>query len=356
MSSHTTYIQRTLQLARKGEGFTHPNPMVGAVIVHNDKIIGEGYHRKFGEAHAEVNAINAVKDSSLLSKSTLYISLEPCSHYGKTPPCAELIISKKIPRVVIAVADPNPKVSGKGIQMLRNNGVEVIVGTLENEARELNKTFFTNQIYHRPHITLKWAQSSDGFIDIERTSREENPPARISNELTSILAHKLRANVQAIMIGTRTALLDNPQLTARKWFGKNPTRVVIDRENKLPADLAIFDDTAPTIVFIDISNNNLVKKKSITYIPIDFSQNVEEQIIYQLYERKICSLLIEGGTKTISSFIEKKLWDEALVEISDSSLYNGTKAPEIQGKTTKTSKFFNNIQIRLEREITRKFT
>ncbi|MDR0333464.1 MAG: bifunctional diaminohydroxyphosphoribosylaminopyrimidine deaminase/5-amino-6-(5-phosphoribosylamino)uracil reductase RibD [Dysgonamonadaceae bacterium] len=356
MSLDNIYIRRCFQLARKGEGFTRPNPMVGAVVVYNDKIIGEGYHRKFGEVHAEVNAINAVKNSSLLPKSTLYVSLEPCSHYGKTPPCAELIVSKKIPRVVIAVSDPNPKVSSKGIQMLRDNGVEVTVGILENEAHELNKAFFTNQIHRRPYIILKWAQSSDGFIDIERTSREEKPPTRISNDLTSVLAHKLRTEIQAIMVGTRTAFLDNPQLTARKWFGENPTRIVIDRENKLPADLAIFDGIAPTIVFTDIFTNNLIKKESITYIPIDFSQNVEEQIIHQLYERKICSLLVEGGTKTISSFIEKNLWDEAFVEISDTPLHNGIKVPEIQGKTIKTNIFFNSIQIRLESKTTRKFT
>jgi diaminohydroxyphosphoribosylaminopyrimidine deaminase/5-amino-6-(5-phosphoribosylamino)uracil reductase len=373
MLPHTHYIHRCFQLARKGAGFTRPNPMVGAVIVYSDKIIGEGYHRKFGEAHAEVNAINAVKDPSLLSKSTLYVSLEPCSHYGKTPPCAELIISKKIPRVVIAAVDPNPKVSGKGIQMLRDNGIEVIVGILENEARELNKAFFTNQVLRRPHIILKWAQSCDGFIDIERASLEENPPARISNDFTSVLAHKLRTEVQAIMAGTRTALLDNPQLTARKWFGKNPTRIVIDRENKLPGDLAIFDNSAPTIVFTGFSKSIVsaplndhttvaersqshISKNSVTYIPIDFSQNVEEQIIRQLYERKIYSLLVEGGAKTISSFIEKNLWDESFVEISDTPLYGGIKAPENQWKTIKANKFLNNIQIRLESKTTRKFT
>jgi diaminohydroxyphosphoribosylaminopyrimidine deaminase/5-amino-6-(5-phosphoribosylamino)uracil reductase len=272
------------------------------------------------------------------------------------PPCAELIISKKIPRVVVAIADPNPKVSGRGIQMLRDNGVEVIVGVLENEARELNKSLFTNQILHRPYIILKWAQSNDGFIDIERTSREEKPPARISNDFTAVLAHKLRTEVQAIMVGTRTALLDNPQLTARKWFGENPTRIVIDRENKLSADLAIFDNTAPTIVLTDISSDNSNNKEEVTYIPINFSQNCVEQITQHLFDRNIYSLLVEGGSKTISSFIEKNLWDEAFVEISDISLFSGVQAPEIQGKTTKTSRFLNSTQIRLQSKISRNFT
>ena len=353
--TNESYIHRTLQLARKGKGFVRPNPMVGAVIVHNDIIIGEGYHRKYGEAHAEVNAINSVKDASLLSKSTLYVSLEPCSHYGKTPPCAELIISHKIPRVVIAVADPNPKVAGKGIEMLRNNGVEVIVGVLENEARQLNKPFFVNHIHCRPYIILKWAQSNDGFIDRERVSNNEKP-IRISNDVTSVLAHKLRTEVQAILVGTRTALLDNPQLTARKWFGENPTRIVIDRENRLSADLRIFDSVAPTIVFVDFSASISTKKEGITYISIDFSQHAVEQIAQQLFERNIYSLLVEGGAKTLSSFIEKNVWDEAFVEISDTCLLSGVKAPDIQGKTMSISAFSGANRIRLENGTTQNFT
>ena len=355
MSSDSLYIRRCFQLARKGKGFVQPNPMVGAVIVHNDKIIGEGYHRKYGEAHAEVNAINSIKDISLLSKSTLYVSLEPCSHHGKTPPCAELIIEKKIPRVVIATADPNPKVSGKGIQMLRDNGIEVIVGVLENEARELNKPFFVNQTLRRPYIILKWAQSSDGFIDIERTSLDEKPPARISNNITTVLSHKLRTEVQAILVGTRTALLDNPQLTARKWFGKNPTRIVIDKENKLPPDLAIFDTAAPTIVFSSVVPDNSQKKENLTHISIDFAKNAVEQISDHLFSLNIYSLLVEGGTKTLSSFIENNLWDEAFIEISDKPLFSGVVSPDIQGVKTEISKVFDSTRIRLESKTTRNF-
>ena len=355
MSSDSTYIRRCFQLARKGNGFAQPNPLVGAVIVHNDAIIGEGYHRKYGEAHAEVNAINSVKNHVLLLKSTLYVSLEPCSHHGKTPPCAELIIEKKIPRIVIATADPNPKVAGKGIQMLRNNGIEVIVGVLENEARKLNKPFFVNQTLRRPYIILKWAQSSDGFIDIERTSLEEKPPARISNDITSVLSHKLRTETQAILVGTRTALLDNPQLTARKWFGKNPTRIVIDKENKLPLDLAIFDNVAPTIVFSDSLPCVSQKCENITHIPIDFAKNAPEQILQHLFDQKIHSLLVEGGTKTLSFFIENNLWDEAFIEISDTSFFSGVKSPDIQGVTKSVRRFSGANQIRLESKTTRNF-
>ena len=355
MSSHITYIHRTLQLARKGAGFAQPNPMVGAVIVHNNKIIGEGYHRKYGEAHAEVNAINSVKDKSLLSTSTLYVSLEPCSHHGKTPPCAELIIAKKIPRVVVATADPNPKVQGRGIEMMRENGVEVVVGVLEDEARRLNKPFFINQTLQRPYIVLKWAQSCDGFIDVHRTSLQEKPPARLSNDITNVLTHKLRTEVEAILVGTRTVLLDNPQLTARKWFGNNPTRIVIDKENKLPPDLAMFNNAAPTIVFTSSIPDNARKKENITYIPVDFSKNVVEQLLQHLFERKITSMLVEGGEKTVASFIKNGFWDEAFIEISDIVLGSGVESPNIQGVTIETSRFSGSIRNRLESKTTRNF-
>ena len=330
--------------------------MVGAVIVHNNTIIGEGYHRKIGEAHAEANAIGAVKDETLLPESTLYVSLEPCAHHGKTPPCADLIVAKKIPRVVVAATDPNPKVSGRGIQLMRENGIDVTVGVLEEEARELNKMFFFNQLHRQPYIILKWAQSSDGFIDRERSSLQEQAPARLSNDITAVLSHKLRTEVQAILVGTRTALLDNPQLTARKWFGENPVRVVIDRENKLPQSLAIFDNSAPTIVFTAVQPENLPKNNSITYISIDAKQNFVEQIAQHLFHRGIFSLLVEGGTKTLSSFIENGLWNEAFVEISDDLFFSGIKAPDIQAKTRKITPILNANQIRLESEITRNFT
>ena len=355
MFPHETYIRRCFQLARKGEGFVAPNPMVGAVIVHNNTIIGEGYHRKYGEAHAETHAIKAVKNASLLPKSTLYVSLEPCSHYGKTPPCAELIVAHRIPRVVVAVADPNPKVSGKGIQMLRDSGVEVVVGVLEDEARRLIKRFFVNHILRRPYVVLKWAQSSDGFIDRERASFEELPPVCLSNNITQVLAHKLRTEVQAILVGTRTALMDNPQLTARKWFGTNPTRIVIDKDNKLPPDLVIFNVAAPTFVFSASDPNDSQRKENVTHISIDFAKNVVEQILQHLFDRNIVSLLVEGGAKTLSSFIEKNVWDEAFIEIADTPLLSGVKSPNIKGVTVETQRFSTSLRIRLENKTTRNF-
>ena len=249
-------MRRCIQLARKGEGFTKSNPLVGSIIVYKNRIIGEGYHRRFGENHAEVNAINSVKDKSLLKQSTLYVSLEPCAHHGKTPPCAELIISNKIPRVVIAIRDPNPKVSGKGVELMKNAGINVIEGILEDEARELNKLFFVNQLYTRPFIILKWAQSKDGFIDLIRDPSENNQPTIISNKLTHTIVHKFRTRVQGILVGTNTAILDNPKLTSRMWYGDNPIRIVIDRLNRLPRSLALFDGKVPTIVFTEKTPND----------------------------------------------------------------------------------------------------
>ena len=355
MLSHASYIQRALQLAKKGSGFTAPNPMVGTVVVHNNTIIGEGYHRECGKAHAEVNAIQSVENQSLLQHSTLYVSLEPCSHHGKTPPCVDLIIAKKIPRVVVATLDPNPKVSGKGIQKMRDNGIEVMVGVLEKEAQELNKSFFVAQTLRRPYIILKWAKSSDGFIDIKRQSLQDAPPVRLSNDITTVLSHKLRTEVQAILVGTRTAKLDDPQLTARKWFGKTPIRVVIDRDNTLPPDLHLFDQTTPTFVF-SATESPASEKKNITNIQIDFTHPIEKQILHHLFERNIHSLLVEGGATTLSSFINNGWWDEATIEISDTILSNGVKSPDIQGEITKIEKFTNSTRIRLETKTTRNFT
>lgn len=355
MALDEKYMRRCLQLARKGEGFAKPNPMVGAVIVHNGSIIGEGYHRKYGEAHAEVNAIRSVKDPSLLAESTIYISLEPCAHHGKTPPCAELIVSKKIPRAVVAIADPNPKVAGKGIRIMRKSGMDITVGVLEEEARELNRMFFVNQLYQRPYVILKWAQSRDGFIDHYRVSRDEKSPVRISNDLTHSIVHKFRTNIQGIMVGTNTALLDNPQLTARKWFGTNPTRIVIDRENKIPHDSAIFDNTAPTIVFTESVPSSSARNEHIKYIQTDFSKDTNRQILEHLYNESIYSLLVEGGSRLLSSFIEKSLWDEAYIEISGKELISGVQAPDIQGIKRSTKKYLDSLQIHLKSKITRNF-
>lgn len=355
MDLNPQFMERCLQLARKGEGFTKPNPLVGAVIVHNDRIIGEGFHRHYGEAHAEVNAIASVKESSLLPESTLYVSLEPCAHFGKTPPCAALVIDKKIPRVVVATVDPNPKVSGKGIAMMREQGIEVVTGMMEEEARALNRFFFVNQLYNRPFLILKWAQSNDGFMDHHRTAGDGKAPVIISNTLTHSIVHKLRTEVQGIMVGTQTALLDNPQLTARKWFGDNPTRVVIDRENKIPANSALFDPSAPTIVFTASIPDNYRQKENVKYIEIDFSGDLNLQIIEKLFDEKIYSLLIEGGARLLSSFIAKEMWDEAYVEVSEKKLFSGVKAPFIQGDVVASGKYPGSVQFHLKSKISRKF-
>lgn len=354
MGVNPIYMHRCLQLARKGEGFTKSNPMVGAVIVYENRIIGEGYHRQFGEAHAEVNAIKSVKNENMLKESTLYVSLEPCAHYGKTPPCAELIISKGIPKVVIAVRDPNPKVSGRGVELMKSKGIEIVEGVLEKEATELNRFFFINQKENRPYIILKWAQSRDGYIDNHRTVDEDKPPVLISNRLTHTIVHKFRTQVQGIIVGTNTALLDNPQLTARKWYGDSPTRIVIDRENKIPQDSALFDGTVQTFIFTaSAPRERNFDNKQIKYIEIDFAKDTNRQIITHLYNEKIYSLLIEGGTKLLSSFIDKNLWDEAFIESSDKLLIDGVRAPKISGCITGTKKLLTSTQYHLKSEITR---
>ena len=353
MEQNPIFMQRCIQLARKGEGFTKPNPMVGAVIVHNNKIIGEGYHRQYGAAHAEVNAIASVSDQSLLPESTIYVSLEPCAHHGKTPPCVELIISRKIPRVVVAITDPNPEVAGKGIGMMRNSGIDVSVGMLAEEARELNRLFFVNQLWNRPYILLKWAQSKDGFIDLHRTSLEEKSPIKISNSITQSIVHKIRTEVEGIMVGTNTALLDNPQLTARKWFGNHPTRIVIDRVNRIPLTSALFDGSTPTIVFTASPPPDSSRYEHIKYIAIDFTEETINQIVHHLYKENIHSLLIEGGANLLSSFIEAEMWDEALVERSEKLLLSGVKAPDIEGEVTEIKKYLDSVQFHIKSKISR---
>ena len=266
MTKDEKYIRRCIQLARNGLCNAAPNPMVGAVIVYQDRIIGEGYHARCGEGHAEVNAIRSVKDESLLKDSTIYVSLEPCSHYGKTPPCADLIIRKGIPRVVVGCTDPFPLVAGRGIRKLKEAGIDVKVGVLEEECKQLIKRFVTLNIKKRPFVTLKWAQSADGFIDVERTSGK---PVVLSTPITSMYVHKQRAEHQAILVGRRTALLDNPSLTVRNWYGKNPLRLVIDKDLSLPSDLHLFDGSVPTLVF---TARETPDKPNVTYTVLDFSQ------------------------------------------------------------------------------------
>lgn len=323
MTKDEKYISRCIQLARNGLCNAAPNPMVGAVIVHQDRIIGEGYHIRCGEAHAEVNAIRSVKDESLLKESTIYVSLEPCSHYGKTPPCADLIISKGIPRVVIGCVDPFSLVAGRGIRKLQEAGIEVTVGVLEAECRKLIERFVTFNTQKRPYITLKWAESADGFIDI---LREGGNPAILSTPLTSMYVHKQRAEHQAILVGRRTALLDNPSLTTRHWYGKNPLRLVIDRALTLPSSLRLFDGSVRTCVF---TSRQKESTEAVQYVQLDFERPILPQITDYLYEQKIQSLLVEGGTLLLQSFIDSGCWDEIYVEHAHTCLKEGVKAPLI---------------------------
>ena len=322
MSKDEKYIARCIQLAKNGLCNAAPNPMVGAVIVHNDRIIGEGYHIRCGEAHAEVNAIRSVKDESLLKESTIYVSLEPCSHYGKTPPCADLIINKGIPRVVVGCMDPFSLVAGRGIQKMRDAGIEVKVGVLEEECRQLIRRFITFNTQHRPFITLKWAESADGFIDLHRTGGH---PYIFSSPLSSMLVHKRRAEHSAILVGRKTALLDNPSLTTRHWYGKSPVRMVIDKNLTLPHHLSLFDGSMPTIVFTAQEKTSSLPQ--VEYITLDFQQDILPQIMEVLYQRKLQSLIVEGGSILLQSFIDSGCWDEAYIEYSKDRLTDGVKAP-----------------------------
>ncbi|WP_108820976.1 bifunctional diaminohydroxyphosphoribosylaminopyrimidine deaminase/5-amino-6-(5-phosphoribosylamino)uracil reductase RibD [Dysgonomonas sp. Marseille-P4361] len=328
MTIDEKYMSRSLQLALNGKEHASPNPMVGAVVVHNDRIIGEGYHRQYGKAHAEVNAINSVKNKSLLKESTIYVSLEPCSHHGKTPPCSQLIIDHQIPRVVVACLDPYPEVSGRGIKMLESAGIKVTTGVLEKEALELNKEFFTVQLSNRPYIYLKWAQTQDGFIDKIRGEHESPQPTPISNDFSRILVHKKRAEIDAIMIGTNTAVNDNPSLTTRYWYGKNPIRIVIDRHGRIPENYNIFDDKIKTIVFTENSNDK--STESCQFITLSFDDKLLDNVFRILKDQKINSVMVEGGSMLLQSLIDKNLWDEAYVETASIHFIKGVKAPCIR--------------------------
>lgn len=323
-------MDRCIQLAQNGWLNTPPNPMVGAVIVCDGKIIGEGYHIQYGTPHAEVNAIRSVKDQNLLKRSTIYVSLEPCSHYGKTPPCADLIIEKGIPRVVIGCMDPFAKVAGKGIQKLKAAGIEVVVGIREKECMELNKRFITFHTHHRPYITLKWAESADGFIDRVRTNYDTEKPVVFSTPYTQMLTHRHRAIHQSILVGRQTALADNPSLQNRYWPGPSPLRLVIDRKGALPQYLHLFDGTAPTRVYIDQSTAipTYARQEQVTCIPLDFNTDILPSLLNDLYSQSVQSLLVEGGSQLLHSFIASGLWDEIRIEQSDILLREGIPAPE----------------------------
>ena len=325
MKINEKYIRRCIELARNGLGTTYPNPLVGSVIVYDGKIIGEGWHKKSGESHAEVNAVKAVKDKSLLKKATIYVSLEPCSHFGKTPPCCDLIIKNNIPNVVIGTVDPNVKVAGNGIKKLIEAGIHVTVGVLEEECNALNKRFFTFHKKKRPFIVLKWAESQDGFI--APTEKLEKKPVWITNQYSRQLVHKWRTEEQAILVGTQTAIDDNPKLNARDWSGKNPTRLVIDQNNRIEKNNHIFDNQAVTIVFS--KSIDTIKKENTIFEILDFEKNIAEQIVQILYQHQIQSVIIEGGRQTLQTFIDANLWDEARVFVGSIKFKEGTQAPTL---------------------------
>ncbi|MEH1008147.1 bifunctional diaminohydroxyphosphoribosylaminopyrimidine deaminase/5-amino-6-(5-phosphoribosylamino)uracil reductase RibD [Winogradskyella sp. ECml5-4] len=327
MKPHEIYIKRCLQIAKNGLGTTRPNPMVGAVIVYNDHIIGEGFTSEYGCNHAEVNAINSVKDKTLLSKSTIYVTLEPCSHYGKTPPCSDLIISHHIPNVVIGCIDDNPEVAGKGIAKLKASGCNVTVGVLENECKIHHKRFFTFHNKKRPYIILKWAETADGFI--APLKKNDKKPVWITNTYSRQLVHKWRAEEQAILVGTNTVIEDNPSLTVRDWSGENPIRVVLDKTSKLSSDYNIFNEDAKTI--------------RLTNKIIDFDKPIATQIAKLLHQQNISSVIIEGGATTLQTFIDEHLWDEARVFIGNASFKTGIKAPELIGNLISESQIKNDL-------------
>ena len=318
-------MQRCLQLAAIGAGYVAPNPMVGAVLVYADRIIGEGYHQKYGEAHAEVNCLNSVAevDKELITGSTMFVSLEPCAHFGKTPPCTDLIIKNKIQEVVIGCRDSFAEVDGKGIEKLKNEGINVTVGVLENECIELNKRFFTFHEKQRPFIILKWAQSSDGKIAASGVDR-----IFISNEFTNCLVHKWRSEEAAILVGTNTALLDDPELTTRLWPGNDPVRLVIDKELKLPDHLKLFNGKTKTIVF---NYNKQAETENLVYQQLKKEENILSQICAALYNMQIQSVIVEGGSKLLQSFIDEGMWDEArMINNGQLTIGNGLNAPHLK--------------------------
>ena len=316
-------MQKCLDLAQKGRANAAPNPMVGCVIVHDGEIIGEGFHEQYGQAHAEVNAVNSVQDKSLLGSSTLYVNLEPCAHFGKTPPCSNLIIEHKIPKVVIGCVDSFSEVSGKGIKKMEAQGIEVISGILNKKSRELNKRFFTFHEEKRPYIILKWAESTDGFIAPEN----QTEAFWMTSAESKKIVHQWRAEEMGILVGTETAIKDNPSLTVREVKGKNPIRFVLDKNLRLSPNLSIFDEQASTFVLTEksIEDNQL---------EVDFN-NLAKSICDALYQQNIHSLIIEGGSKTLQTFIDADLWDQARVFTAPTQLGSGLKAPEFNCSSTK---------------------
>lgn len=318
----TVFMRRALELATLGRGSVSPNPMVGCVIVHNGQIIGEGWHQRYGDWHAEVNAVNDAltrTPAPLLQEATVYVTLEPCSHFGKTPPCADLLIEKPVKRVVVCNDDPNPLVAGKGIQKLRDAGIEVVTGVLTEEGRQLNVRFFTFFEQKRPYIILKWAETADGFI-----ADEDKQPLTISCRQSRTLSHQWRTQEDAILVGTNTALNDNPQLNARLWAGPDPIRIVLDRTLRLPRELHVFDNTQKTIIYNAFSNE---EEGETTFVQINFDENFIEHFLADLHKRKIQSVLVEGGAQLLQAFLNDGHFDEIRVFTSPHPIGKGTSAP-----------------------------
>ncbi|MEP6465248.1 MAG: bifunctional diaminohydroxyphosphoribosylaminopyrimidine deaminase/5-amino-6-(5-phosphoribosylamino)uracil reductase RibD [Parafilimonas sp.] len=332
LTQHELYMHRCIQLAKLAAGNVAPNPMVGAVLVYENRIIGEGYHKKYGEAHAEVNCINSVNDADkhLIGNSTLYVSLEPCAHFGKTPPCSNLIISQKIPKIFVGSIDPFKEVDGKGIQRLKSAGVEVISGILEKECKELNKRFFNFHLHHKPYIILKWAQTADNKIS-------DNPNKRliISNEFTNRLVHKWRSEETGILVGTNTIIADDALLTNRLWSGKNRVRFVIDKDLKLAKTYKVFNNDAPTIIFNLLKNNiekETILENQVYYYKIDKDRKLTDEICDACYNLNIQSILVEGGAKLLQSFIDDKIYNEIImITNTEMKIGNGLQAPELNG-------------------------
>ena len=330
---HEFYIRRCIELAQKALGKTYPNPMVGSVIVHNGKIIGEGYHQKAGEPHAEINAINSVENKDLLKESTIYVSLEPCAHYGKTPPCALKIVETGFKKVVIGAMDSHDKVNGKGKKIIQDAGIEVVSCVLEEECLALNKRFFTYHEKNRPYIILKWAESADRFMD------KDFQPTQISNSLTKQFVHQLRSDEHSILIGTMTALRDNPSLTTREVEGRNPIRILIDIDLKVPQDYHIFNNESETLVFNSLRDD---ESGNVKFIKTS-RENFIENLLKKLHERQIQSVIIEGGSLVLQQFIDADLWDESIViKNKNLLLENGTKAPKFNKTPFKEENFQDN--------------
>ncbi|MCQ2608453.1 MAG: bifunctional diaminohydroxyphosphoribosylaminopyrimidine deaminase/5-amino-6-(5-phosphoribosylamino)uracil reductase RibD [Bacteroidales bacterium] len=338
------YMRRCIELAQQAFGNTYPNPMVGSVIVRNGEIIGEGFHHKAGEPHAEVNAVRSVENQELLKESTIYVCLEPCAHFGNTPPCADLIVSKQFKRVVVGCVDSFSKVSGKGIEKIQQAGIETTIGVLEQESRFLNRRFFTYHEQKRPYIILKWAQSHDGFIDKLRSEKPSDKGVRITDEVCQKLVHQWRAQEQAILVGTTTALCDNPSLTTRLVTGKNPLRIVWDLHDKIPADACLKDGSAATVVLTYAQKES---SNNIEYVQVLPEENILQKTMDVLYQKGVQSLIVEGGTKTLQTFIDDGIWDEARIFTTKEMFGNGIASPNIQCDLSSQNQQVGNAELQI---------